>query len=151
MINLNNGKGSIVTTTCIFVIVIIIILVPTFSSVAFLCRNWARTDSLRQQASYNANSGVEYARFIIEHSTVYDPLSSVGATGKTAWPKGTNFDSPNNGASFQCFDDSEQGTATISIATDGTGGYDISSAGMLGTITTTTEAHYVGGKIEGWG
>ena len=107
-----------------------------------MCKNMARIESSRQQAYYNACSGVEYAKFIIEHSpAIYDPLDPTDASGKNPWPKGT---------SFQCFDDSEQGTATISIITDGAGGYNLSSTGTLGTITATTNAHYLGGKIEEW-
>ena len=107
---------------------------------AFFCRNWSRINSLRQQAYYNANSGVEYARFIIEHSpAIYNPLDPTGAlSSKTPWPLQGSIPCTN-------------GTTVISIVSDGAGGYNISSTGTLGSINSAIQkVHYVGGKIEEW-
>ena len=118
----------------------------------------ARIDSLRQQAYYNADAGVEYARFIIEHSASYDPLNSTSGSGKSAWPKGTNSPPPaapataTGMASFQCVDDPQKGTATIIIESDGTNGYNIKSVGTIGSVTATiNKVHVTGGaQVDQW-
>jgi hypothetical protein len=156
MTDINSSRGAIVTVLCALGVIIAIILVPTFSSMAFFCKNWARIDSLRQQAYYNAGSGVEYARFIIEHGTVYgsdyDPLDRTGEiTGRSAWPA---WPIVSQEGSSQCFDGrSDLGSVEVSITSAVTPkvGYNVSSTGTLGAIRATIGGVNIAGtKVEEW-
>ena len=133
MIYLNDKRGFSLALTATFICIIMAILVSSFSSLAFFTRNAATTDYLTQQAYYNANSGVEYALFIIENSSVYTPLNTA------TWPAGT---------SFPCFG----GTVTVYITPNVIiGGYDIKSTGTIKNMTITINQVHVGaGKIDVW-
>ena len=134
----------------VMVVLILSIAIPSFYYLAYSHYNVAILDSYNQQARYNADSGIEYARFIIEHKTNYDPINYTGGSGKSPWPK-TN--------SFTCFpDDPGKGTVLVAIADDpfnGTspfaGGYVIRSTGTVrNNITAVKTAHYMGGVIDTW-
>ncbi len=135
---LKSKNGFSLTLIAASVAIIMVILMSSFGSLSFFTKNTATTDALMQQAYYNANSGIEYARFIIEHSAVYNPLIP------GSWPKGTNF---------QCIegDPDKEGTVTVSIAANPSGGYDITSTGTVKGKTTTSVVHVnAAGKVETW-
>jgi len=148
---LKSKSGFSLTLITASVAIIMVILMSSFESLSFFTRNMATTDALMQQAYYNANSGVEYARFIIEHFTTYDPFHPDGSTGKALWPKGGNGPSS---ATFQCFDgDPGKGTVVVSVASDqAVGGYNINSTGTVRDKTITINKVHVtaAGKVETW-
>ena len=130
----DNKKGFALA----FVIMIILVLsiaIPSFYSLAFSHYNVAILDGYRQQACYNAHSGVEYALFILAHPADYPT-----PTDFSTWPMGNTLQCPGGG------------TATVSsITSDGAGGFSITSTGTINnTITAVVNAHYIAGIIDTW-
>ena len=148
--NLKQKNGFSITLIAVFVSIIIAFLIPSLCAIMFFTKDTARVDSLMQQAYYNANSGVEYARFILEHSTIYDPLHPDGnGNPLKAWPKGIN--GPLS-ATFPCFDDANKGTVTVAIKINTTaGGYNITSTGTANNMTIAINTvHWIGGRVDIW-
>lgn len=135
-------KGVSLTALTAFVAYVMIVLASFFGSLRFFTRSTAGDDVSIQQAYYNANSGVEYARFIIEHGTVYNPLNAAGSSSYLAWPQGQTFN---------CFPaDSSKGNVTVNITSNVTGGYDIASTGRVKNEVVPLNVHVTAGKVFSW-
>lgn len=143
-----NNKG-LVLAFALLLVLIFFIFSYSFYYLAFSSYNLAILDGQRLQAYYNANSGVEYAEFVIDHPQYYPPFVNSNYYSNptnpplpidyTNWPK-SNW--------FYCLaSDQSKGTVTISIKSDKASGYNISSTGKAGNVTMTINAHYAGGII----
>ncbi|MDP3730329.1 MAG: hypothetical protein Q8R14_02240 [Candidatus Omnitrophota bacterium] len=133
MISLDTKKGFSLTLIAVFVTIVAAALVPAFCNVMFFTTRAPATDALFQQAYYNANCGVEYAMFIIEHRDPLDPAT---------WPQGN---------SIPCNFPAGAGNFTITITSDPVAGFNIRSIGTAGTMTATiNRVHVAAGRIEEW-
>ena len=144
MSSIRNKRGFSLTLLATYIAIIVAILIPSICLVIFYTANTARSNRIRQQAYYNANSGVEYTRFILEHPAVYDPINPAGVSGKSPWPKGI---------SFQCFvNNADMGNvASVVMTVPPAGGYNITSTGTTqGINETINAAHWAAGKIDQW-
>lgn len=135
ILSLPKDKKGFVIIFVMMVVLALSILIPSFFSLAFSTYNVAMLDGQRQQAYYNANSGIEYALFILEHPGTYGTPPDPQAY---PWPI---YGLPS-------------GTFTVTITPGSTSGtYSIISTGTVNNnITAVRTVNYVvsGGIVDSW-